>query len=134
MSAIFHQLFLVLITMGSSLSTNTYPPPCVMGKESLMSKKAHGTSPVPVQENLRWDVDRKVADRICNFNRHYAEHSGYWTSSTHKFLKDILGEGGKPSDYVGGPITFYDSNTGKPLFVAPKGRSFEEFFKESKAQ
>ena len=28
-------------------------------------------------------------------------------------------------------ITFYDSVTGKPLFVAPKGRTFEEFKTES---
>jgi len=31
----------------------------------------------------------------------------------------------------GKEITFYDSNTGKPLFVAPKGRSMEDFLKES---
>lgn len=30
-----------------------------------------------------------------------------------------------------GAVTFYDSNTGKPLFVAPKGRSMEAFLKES---
>jgi hypothetical protein len=30
-------------------------------------------------------------------------------------------------------ITFYDSVTGKPLFIAPKGRSFEDFVKESRA-
>jgi hypothetical protein len=29
-------------------------------------------------------------------------------------------------------ITFYDSVTGKPLFIAPRGRSFEEFQNESK--
>jgi hypothetical protein len=28
--------------------------------------------------------------------------------------------------------TFYDSVTGKPLFVAPRGRTFEEFEIESK--
>ncbi len=28
-------------------------------------------------------------------------------------------------------ITFYDSVTGKPLFIAPRERSFEEFRKES---
>jgi len=28
-------------------------------------------------------------------------------------------------------MTFYDSNTGKPLFIAPKGRSFEDFVSES---
>jgi hypothetical protein len=31
-----------------------------------------------------------------------------------------------------GPITFYDSVTGKPLFVAPINRSREEFIEESK--
>lgn len=30
-----------------------------------------------------------------------------------------------------GEIKFYDSNTGKLLFVAPKGRSFEDFISES---
>jgi len=30
-------------------------------------------------------------------------------------------------------MTFYDSNTGKPLFIAPKGRSMEVFLKESKS-
>lgn len=29
--------------------------------------------PLGLQENLRWACDRKVADRICSFNRHYAE-------------------------------------------------------------
>jgi hypothetical protein len=28
--------------------------------------------------------------------------------------------------------TYYDSVTGKPLFIAPRGRSFEAFVKESK--
>ena len=32
-----------------------------------------------------------------------------------------------------GEITFYDSNTGKPLFYAPRGRTFDEFVAESKA-
>jgi peptide methionine sulfoxide reductase MsrB len=32
----------------------------------------------------------------------------------------------------GGPVTFYDSNTGKPLFKAPVGRSWQEFIHESK--
>ena len=29
-------------------------------------------------------------------------------------------------------MTFYDSVTGKPLFVAPKGRTVDEFLDESK--
>ena len=49
---------------------NKADDPCVLGEESIMSPKAHGSSNVPVQENLRWDCDRQVADNICNFNRY----------------------------------------------------------------
>ena len=58
--------------MGNKImsSSKTYPPPAVMGSESIMSPKAHGTSSMPVQKNLRWSVDQDTADRICNFNRY----------------------------------------------------------------
>mmetsp|Transcript_22438 Transcript_22438/g.48807 ORF Transcript_22438/g.48807 Transcript_22438/m.48807 type:complete len:185 (-) Transcript_22438:243-797(-) len=117
--------------MGSGVSkmignSQPFPAPAVMGSESIMKKKAHGTSAVPVQQNLRWKCDRDVADRICNFNRHYAEHSGYF-----KTVSEFLSEAdGTPE---GSEITFYDSNTGKPLFMAPRNRTMEEFLKESRA-
>lgn len=38
-----------------------FAPPVVMGDESIMSKKSHGTSAVPVQSNLRWGCDQKTA-------------------------------------------------------------------------
>jgi hypothetical protein len=38
-------------------------PGTVMGEESIMSPKEHGTSDTPVQQNLRWDCDRDTADR-----------------------------------------------------------------------
>lgn len=101
-----------------------FAAPCVMGDEEIMSKKAHGTSDVPVQKNLRWNCDYDTADRICNFNRHYAEHAGYWTSTS--FVEEARKEYTEK-----GEITFYDSNTGKPLFVAPKGRDLDSFLKES---
>ena len=52
------------------------------------------SSTVPVQENLRWGCDRETADRICNFNRHYAEHSGYFSSKTDfvKYARSQEGE------------------------------------------
>ena len=84
-----------------------------------------GTSEVPVQENLRWNCDRKVADKICNFNRHYAEYSGYYRST--KFETEAREEYER-----NGEIKFYDSNTGKLLFVAPKGRTLDAFLKESR--
>jgi len=88
-----------------------------------MSPKAHGTSSTPVQKDLRWNCDYDTADRICNFNRHYAEYAGYWTTTT--FASDAR------NVPAGEEITFYDSNTGKPLFVAPRGRDMESFLKES---
>ena len=44
-----------------------------LGDESIMSPKAHGTSDVPVQESLRYGVSNKLADRITNYNRRFAE-------------------------------------------------------------
>eukprot|EP00955_Chlamydomonas_euryale_P078459 363150-Chlamydomonas_euryale.AAC.1 len=85
----------------------------LVGDESIMSKKAHGTTAQPVQENLRWNCDWKTADKICCFNRHYAEFAGYWTSTT--FLQEEKGK----------EVTFYDSVTGRPLFIAPRGRTWE---------
>jgi hypothetical protein len=42
----------------------------------MMKKKAHGTSDSPVQSNLKYGCDVALADRICNFNRRFAEHAG----------------------------------------------------------
>mmetsp|Transcript_12819 Transcript_12819/g.36875 ORF Transcript_12819/g.36875 Transcript_12819/m.36875 type:complete len:215 (-) Transcript_12819:54-698(-) len=109
---LFNKLF------SSSSNTSKYP---VVADESVMSKKAHGTSEKPVMKNLRWKCDFETADRICNFNRHYAEYAGYW--QTTDFLKSIENEDK--------PIKFYDSVTGKLLFTAPIGRTMEDFIKES---
>ena len=91
------------------------------GTETIMSPKEHGTSAQPVQENLLYGVSNKLADKICNFNRHFAEMGGYFTSTN---FEDVVME-------AKGPVTFYDSVTGKPLFMAPIGRSAEDFIRES---
>jgi hypothetical protein len=43
----------------------------IYGSVRIMNPKKHGTSPTPVQNNLRWGCDYKIADKICNYNRHY---------------------------------------------------------------
>ena len=43
--------------------------------------------------------------------------------------REVLTEEGPES----GEITFYDSNTGKPLFYAPKERTWEAFVRESQS-
>jgi hypothetical protein len=88
----------------------------VIGNTAIMKTKAHGTSPHPVQQELRWGVDRAKADKICSFNRHFAEDSGYFRKT------NFIAKQG-PKDKT----VFYDSVSGKPVFVAPIGRSFKEF-------
>lgn len=88
--------------------------------EDVMSEKAHGTSEKPVQEELRWGCDFKTADRICNFNRHYAEFAGYW--QTTKYLEEVS---------MDEPTEYYDSVTGKLLFTVPVGRSMNDYLLES---
>ena len=105
---------------SSKPDTGKYP---IMAEEEVMSQKKHGTSDKPVQKDLRWKCDFDTADRICNFNRHYAEYAGYWTSTD--FIPAIK-EGKEEL-----PIKFYDSVTGKLLFTAPVGRSMDDFLKES---
>jgi peptide methionine sulfoxide reductase MsrB len=97
----------------------------VYGDESIMTPKAHGTSAVPVQDSLRFGVSNQLADRICNYNRHFAEQAGYFTTS--KEFETLVSSASEER-----PITFYDSVTGRPLFVAPIGRTAEDFLAESR--
>lgn len=92
--------------------------------DSIMSPKSHGTSSCPVQSPLRWGVSPAHASSICSFNRHYAERSGHFTSSETTYLTDV--DRGSPQDY-------FDSVTGKKLFTAPRGRTFEQFEGESRS-
>lgn len=94
------------------------------GDESIMTKKEHGTTSLPVQENLRFGVSRKVADRISSYNRMFAEYGGYFEETS--FRNVVMSQAAKTE-----PVTFYDSVTGKALFRAPIGRSAEDFLKES---
>mmetsp|Transcript_31107 Transcript_31107/g.29949 ORF Transcript_31107/g.29949 Transcript_31107/m.29949 type:complete len:231 (-) Transcript_31107:376-1068(-) len=98
--------------------------PIQYGKDAeIMFPKAHGTSNAPVQADLLYEVSNKLADKICSFNRHFAENGGYFESTN--FEKIVRSNGNNP-------LTFYDSVTGKPLFVAPINRSADDFIKESK--
>jgi len=102
----------------------TFSSPVVMGDDYMMQPKGHGTSTKPVQKNLRWNCDFETADRICNFNRKAAEESGYYETT------GFLEEAAKLREDE--QMDFYDSNSGRVLFTAPKGRSLAKFLDESK--
>eukprot|EP00523_Entomoneis_sp_CCMP467_P016870 CAMPEP_0168782486 /NCGR_PEP_ID=MMETSP0725-20121227/9189_1 /TAXON_ID=265536 /ORGANISM="Amphiprora sp., Strain CCMP467" /LENGTH=223 /DNA_ID=CAMNT_0008832421 /DNA_START=162 /DNA_END=830 /DNA_ORIENTATION=- len=153
----------------SSNNNNKQQKLPIVGSESIMSPKKHGTSDTPVQQNLRWNVNKRMANRICNYNRHFAEPAGYFTttrfmrnkgedqdetdapqpietkrlswatffrrqpnSSTQPTKAPTTKENGSTTPRT--PLTFYDSNTGKPLFriMQAGGRSWNEFVRESR--
>ena len=95
------------------------------GEDELMSKKAHGTTETGVQAHLRYGTSPKLADKISSFNRVFAENGGYWENTS--FEEDVR----KAVASTGGPVTFYDSVSGAPLFKAPIGRSVDDFMTES---
>lgn len=97
----------------------------ILGSEELMTQKANGTTESGPQTTLRWGCSTKLADEICCRNREGAERAGYFLSTT--FMKaEALEASGKVE------VTFCDSVTGKALFVAPRGRTWEEFVDESR--
>lgn len=98
------------------------PSPVVFCDESVMSKKAHGTTAAAVQPNLLFNVNHDEADRICSFNRHFAEPAGSFKRGPFVSIMNAT-----PDE----PRTFYDSVTGLPLFKAPIGRTTSEFLSES---
>jgi len=55
------------------------------------------------------------------------EPSGYFLSTS--FLSDVANNPPTTQN----PVTFYDSNTGKPLFKAPIGRTWQDFVAESQS-
>lgn len=99
----------------------------IYGDESIMSKKAHGTCANAPADVLRWGCDAKTCDRVCCFNRHYAEHSGYFSGTQFvEFARAAEARGELP-------ISFYDPIDGKVLFRAPVGRTVDAFIEESEA-
>jgi hypothetical protein len=97
-------------------------PNIVFADEDIMSDKGHGTTAQKVQDDLMYGVSNPLADRICSYNRHFAEPAGFFEKTDWKEIVLSAKE----------PMTFYDSVTGKALFRAPIGRSAEDFVNESR--
>ncbi|KAL3827479.1 hypothetical protein ACHAXA_003748 [Cyclostephanos tholiformis] len=98
-----------------------YAAPCVMGDESIMSPKAHAEPALELRlrhrrSNMQF---QSTLRRICRILENDDVLIGNRVVAT--------GGGGE------GEVTFYDSNTGKPLFVAPRGRDMDSFLRESES-
>lgn len=100
----------------------------IMGSDDIMKPKAHGTSQKAAQKDLLYGMDYETADRICNFNRRYAEYKGYATN----FL-NFLERQSRSKKEEQTTTKFYDSVTGNLLFTAPIGRTVSDFVAESRS-
>ena len=69
-------------------------------------------------------ADKAMANRICCRNHRWAEPAGYFHAK--KLFTDVPALLNPDGDNV-----FYDSVCGKPLFVAPRGRSFAAWRQET---
>lgn len=86
------------------------------------SRAVFGTCPAqPSKMPLRWGSDPGTADHICCNNHEWAERWGYWRTTSFPMSAPA----------ADAPLTFYDSATGRPLFIAPIGRSYNDFIAES---
>mmetsp|Transcript_6593 Transcript_6593/g.9793 ORF Transcript_6593/g.9793 Transcript_6593/m.9793 type:complete len:253 (+) Transcript_6593:224-982(+) len=82
-----------------------------------------GFDPQPNLVNyLGASLNYETADSICCHNHRYAEYRGYLAAPE----VDLFGRLNPDEETI-----FYDSVCGIPLFIAPRGRTFEEFKKES---
>lgn len=109
------------------------PPAPVQGSEELMAPKANGTCDRAVQRQLRWGCDHATADRICCFNRQFAERRGYWESTRLKSMPSSVEPSCSPTE-ASTLITFFDSVHGLPCYqIGGAGRSWDEFERESRS-
>lgn len=90
------------------------------GNDFMTQARAEGTCSARPSKALRFGVGEDLATQICCHNRKGAEPSGSWEQT--RFLTDESGNR---------QVRFYDVASGKLLFVAPRGRTWSEFIKES---
>jgi hypothetical protein len=108
--------------------------PIMVGSSAseMSSSSSNGLGLGGVQHDLRWGCDRKMAQKYCNDDRY---DSGEEEVDDFCFeIQSTFEEDAQEEVEQKGRVKFYDSNSGKALFMVPREsvyRTFEEFMKES---
>jgi len=120
MKAFFAAPLLDFILLFLAVTTTTFT---TVSSSSDDQQQCNGIPPqLDMVNYLGATLDYDVADRICCHNHRYAESKGY-LEEPQVALFDRL----DPTKET----IFYDVVCGLPLFIAPRGRTFEEFKDES---
>lgn len=108
-------LLLLLLNSNKSMMASSSSAP--------EEQQCYGHTPMPsVSSFLGANLSYSTSERICCNNHRYAEYRGYLEAPE----VDLFGRLDPHAITV-----FYDSVCGIPLFVAPRGRSFDDFKEES---
>lgn len=109
-------LFVAAFTLAAST-------PSLVLAASGNEQQCMGEVPMDSVSNfLGMQLDYETAEWICCNNHRWAERFGYLEEPQ----VDLFSKLDPTTEHI-----FYDSVCGIPLFVAPRGRSFEEFKEES---
>lgn len=97
--------------------------PTLLASVASAEEQCFGYTPMSsITTFLGSSLDYDTAQRICCNNHRYAEYQGYLDAPE----VDLFSKLDPTVETV-----FYDSVCGIPLFIAPRGRTFEEFKAES---
>ena len=109
--------------LSAALSLSVLSAEVLAASAAGQRQQCYGFDPQPGLVNfLGAELDYSTADRICCHNHRFAEYRGYLEAPEVRLFDRL-----DPSkEHV-----WYDSVCGLPLFVAPRGRTFEEFKEES---
>jgi len=94
-----------------------------------LCRRGRGTGDFLPHDRLRWGVAPELrvgmtAHTVCCGNHRFAEFSGYWLENPQYFE---AAKAATPEN----PLVHFDSVCGVPLFVAPVGRTAQEWLAES---
>ena len=80
------------------------------------------------QQRLRWGASRQEASNVGCWSAIHGGHEaqGYWETTG-------LPRAAERAGARNATITFYDTATSKPLFVAPRNRTMSDFLSESRS-
>jgi hypothetical protein len=118
------------VMVGSSVSEML-----ASSSASFYNNSSSSGLPAGVQADLKFGCDRKLAQKYCFSDEDVRCHSGEEEEDDFCFeIQSTLEEDAEKEVEQKGRIKFYDSSSGKCLFMVPREsvhRTFDEFMKES---
>ncbi len=109
-----------LVLLGATAATVSVTPRAMLGLQQSDASSTSSSCKRSPPASLRWSADTTTANAICCHNHLFAEPAGSFELTRFPVAPPTTN------------LTFYDSVSNIPLYVAPRGRSWAEFLAESR--